>query len=567
MNLEIPMQARPWLKHYDPGVPHSIDYPHISVPQMLAASACKNPHQPCTIFSGAAIAYQEMDRLTDRLAVALIQQGVKPGDRVGIMLPNIPQFVLAYFAILKAGAVVVAINPQYKSREIEFQLKDSGILTIIALADSYSLLDQLRATTDLKAIILTNISEQFSPGASPPDKLENREQHLESIPLAYPDTWLSELIAQVPANVSPGIAINPEDSALFQYSGGTTGTPKAAIATHRNLVANAYQMRHWLVNTFEGQETVLMAIPLFHVYGMVCGMLYAIQLGAAMVLIHEPRNIPEIMRSIQEFKATVFHGVPNLFNAINGHPEAQAGKYTLTSIKACISGSAPLIRETKTRFEALTGGKVCEGYGLSEAPTATHCNPVLGENRTGSIGLPLPDVDCHIVSLEDGTTTLPVGEVGELIIRGPQVMKGYHQLPEETGIALRDGWLYTGDIARMDTDGYFYLVDRKKEVIKPGGFQVWPREVEEIIASHPKVKEVGVAGVMDSHGSELVKAWVVVKPGESIAPEDIQEFCRQHLVSYKVPTLVEFRDELPRTTVGKILRRELVRQHKENLQS
>jgi long-chain acyl-CoA synthetase len=222
------------------------------------------------------------------------------------------------------------------------------------------------------------------------------------------------------------------------------------------------------------------------------------------------------------------------------------------------------MRETKARFEALTGGKVCEGYGLSEAPTATHCNPVLGENRTGSIGLPLPDVDCRIVSLADGTTSLPVGEVGELIIRGPQVMKGYHQLPDETSIALRDGWLYTGDIARMDADGYFYLVDRKKEVIKPGGFQVWPREVEEIIASHTKVKEVGVAGVMDSQGSELVKAWVVVKPGESLAPEDIQEYCRQQLVSYKIPTLIEFRDELPRTTVGKILRRELVRQHKES---
>jgi len=560
------MQVRPWLKYYDPGVPLSIDYPHISVPQMLTASAIKNPHQPCTIISGAAITYQEMDQLTDQLAIALILHGAKPGDRVGIMLPNIPQFVLAYFAILKAGAVVVAINPQYKSREIEFQLKDSGILTIIALADTYPLLDQLRATTDLKAIILTNISEQFSPGASPPDKLENRAQHLECIPLVYPDIWLSELIALAPANVSPGITIDPEDSALFQYSGGTTGTPKAAIATHRNLVANAYQMRHWLVNTYEGQETVLMAIPLFHVYGMVCGMLYAIQLGAAMVLIHEPRNIPEIMRSIQEYKATVFHGVPNLFNALNGHPDALSGKYALTSIKACISGSAPLMRETKARFEALTGGQVCEGYGLSEAPTATHCNPVLGENRTGSIGLPLPDVDCRIVSLEDGITELVVGEVGELILRGPQVMKGYHQLPDETGIALRDGWLYTGDIARMDADGYFYLVDRKKEVIKPGGFQVWPREVEEIIASHPKVKEVGVAGVMDSQGSELVKAWVVVKPGESIAPEDIQEFCRQQLVSYKVPSLVEFRDELPRTTVGKILRRELVRQHKESLQ-
>ena len=550
------MQSRPWLKNYDPGVPLSIDYPDISVPKMLAASARKNPHQPCTIFNGIAITYQEMDRLTDRFAAALIHQGVRVGERVGILLPNIPQFVLAYFAILKAGAIVVAINPQYKPREIEFQLKDSGIQIIIALADSYPLLDQLRATTDLKSIILTNTAEKVSldaPVSQPP----------QSLPLALPDAWLVELIARVPANLPPGIAIAPEDSALFQYSGGTTGTPKAAVATHRNLVANAYQMRYWLVNTFDGKETVLMAIPLFHVYGMVCGMLYAIQLGAAMVLIHDPRNIPEIMRTIHQYKATVFHGVPNLFNALNAHPDAQARKYDLTSIKACISGSAPLMRETKERFEALTGGKVCEGYGLSEAPTATHCNPVLGENRTGSIGLPLPDVDCRIVSLEDNLTPLPVGEVGELILRGPQVMKGYHRLPDETNIALRDGWLYTGDIARMDADGYFYLVDRKKEVIKPGGFQVWPREVEEVISSHPKVKEVGVAGVMDAQGSELVKAWVVLKPGENVSPEEIQEFCRQQMVSYKVPTLVEFRNELPRTTVGKILRRELVRQHNE----
>ena len=557
------MQARPWLKNYDPGVPRSIDYPHITVPHMLAASATKNPHQPCTIFNGAAITYQEMDRLTGLLALALIHQGVKPGDRVGILLPNIPQFVLSYFAILKAGAIVVAINPQFKSREIEFQLQDSGIQTIFALADSYPLLEQLRTTTPLRSIILTQLYEHLSLPDSSQQRTISASPPPASIHLASPDTWLSTLIAQVPSNATPEVSLAPEDSALFQYSGGTTGTPKAAIATHQNLVANAYQMRYWLVNTFDGKETVLMAIPLFHVYGMVCGMLYAIQLGAAMVLIHDPRNIPEIMRTIHQYKATVFHGVPNLFNALNAHPDAQARKYDLTSIKACISGSAPLMRETKERFEALTGGKVCEGYGLSEAPTATHCNPVLGENRTGSIGLPLPDVDCRIVSLEDNLTPLPVGEVGELILRGPQVMKGYHRLPEETNIALRDGWLYTGDIARMDADGYFYLVDRKKEVIKPGGFQVWPREVEEVISSHPKVNEVGVAGVMDAQGSELVKAWVVLKPGENVSPEEIQEFCRQQMVSYKVPTLVEFRNELPRTTVGKILRRELVRQHNE----
>jgi long-chain acyl-CoA synthetase len=268
---------------------------------------------------------------------------------------------------------------------------------------------------------------------------------------------------------------------------------------------------------------------------------------------------------LQKYKATIFPGVPTLYNAINNHPDVKAGKYNLSSIKACISGSAPLMRETKEKFEALTGGKLFEGYGLSEAPTATHCNPMFGENRTGSIGLPFPDVDCRIINLDDGVTVLPTGEVGELVIKSPQVMKGYHNMPTETANTLRDGWLYTGDIARMDDDGYFYIVDRKKEVIKPSGFQVWPREVEEIIAGYPKVLEVGVAGVPDAYRGETVKAWIVPKPGESITEDEIRQFCKENMASFKVPTQVEFRKELPKTTVGKVLRRELVREHMENL--
>lgn len=558
------MQDRPWLNKYDDGVPHSINYPSSSVPDMLAESAQKYPEKPCTIFKGASISYHRMDEYSDHLAVALINQGVKPGDRIGILLPNIPQFVLAYFATLKAGGVVVAINPQYKANEIEIQVNDSGIEIMIALSSSYTLLKQIQPRTCLKTIIVTDINEYLPQVLSFIFKLTRAEQHGKQTIISANDCWLKHLLEQQPAGVRPSVSIGPEDSALFQYSGGTTGTSKAAIATHRNLVANAFQMRHWLVNTYDGQETVLMAIPLFHVYGMVCGMLYAIRVGAGMVLIPDARDILEIMRSIQKYKATVFHGVPNLFNALNQHPDAVARKYDLTSIKACISGSAPLMRDTKERFEALTGGKLCEGYGLSEAPTATHCNPMLGENRTGSIGLPVPDVYCRIVSLEDGKTDVGIGEAGELILRGPQVMKGYHRMPEETLSVLRDGWLYTGDIARMDADGYFYILDRKKELIKPGGFQVWPREVEEIIAAHPKVKEVGVAGVVDAQGSELVKAWVVLKPDEDATAEEIQEYCRQQMVYYKVPSQVELRSSLPRTTVGKILRRELVRQHYES---
>jgi long-chain acyl-CoA synthetase len=558
------MQERPWLRHYDEGVPPSIEYPSISVHQMLVDSAHKYPDKPCTIFKDAVLTYLEMDTLTNRLATALIELGVKIGDRVGIFMPNIPQFVIAYFGILKAGGVVVAINPQYKSREIEFQVNDAGIEIILALSTYYQILKQAQPQTCLKTVILTDIKEYLPPVLAflfglTKEMITNRK-----IRLAIGDMWFKDILGKQPISAKPNTRVQPDDTALFQFSGGTTGTSKAAVVMHRNLVANALQMRHWLVNTLDGQETVLMAIPLFHVYGMVCGMLYAIRLGAGMVLIPDPHDIREIIRGIHKYKATVFHGVPNIFNAFNSHPDAVSGKYKINTIKACISGSAPLMRETKDRFELLTGGKLCEGYGLSEAPTATHCNPMLGENRAGSIGLPLPDVDCRIVNLDDGLTILDTGEIGELIIRGPQVMKAYHKLPAETMNVIRDGWLYTGDIARMDTDGYFYLVDRKKVLIKPGGFQVWPREVEEVIAAHPKVKEVCVAGVNDFQGAELVKAWVVLKSDETASAEDIQAHCRKQLVYYKVPSLVEFREGLPRTAVGKLLRRELVREHKEH---
>jgi len=311
-----------------------------------------------------------------------------------------------------------------------------------------------------------------------------------------------------------------------------------------------------------GEEVVLVAIPLYHVYGMVAGMLFAVRIGASQVMVPDPRDVKDVLGNIQKYKATYYPGVPALYNLINHYPEVD--KYDISSIKACISGSAPLLRETKEQFEAITGGVVFEGYGLSEAPTATHCNPMLGENRTGSIGLPIPDVDARIISLDDEVTELPVGEIGELVIQGPQVFKGYHNMPTETQNTLRDGWLYTGDIARMDEDGYFYIVDRKKELIKPGGFQVWPREVEEVIKEYPAVLDVGVAGIPDPDSGEAVKAWVVLKPGETATAEEIIKFCKSQMANYKAPKYVEFREELPKTTVGKILRRELVREHKES---
>lgn len=558
------MSDRPWLKHYDQGVPHHIEYPEVPLFYFLEEAARKYPDAPATIFKGAKLTYRELNELTDRLAAGLADLGIKKGDRVGIFMPNTPQFVIAYFAILKLGAVVVATNPLYSAREIEHQVNDAGIQVMIVMSNFYNLVKSVQPKTKIRTFVVTNLKEYLPPILAFLFTLTREKKGGFRVQLAEGDHWLQDLIARHKPEDRPTVEVTPDDDALFQYSGGTTGISKGAIAMHRNLVANSLQIRMWMPTAQDGKEIVLMALPLFHVYGMVAGMLFAIRTGAAMVMIPNPRDLEDVLTSIQKYKATIFPGVPTLYNAINNHPDVLAGKYNLSSIKACISGSAPLMRETKEKFEALTGGVVFEGYGLSEAPTATHCNPLLGENRTGSIGLPLPDVDCRIVSLDDGETVLPPGEIGELVIKGPQVMKGYHNMPTETANTLRNGWLYTGDIARMDEDGYFYIVDRKKELIKPGGYQVWPREVEEVIAEHPKVLEVGVAGVPDPYRGETVKAWVVVKPGETLSEDEVKDWCRERLAKYKVPTLVEFRSELPKTTVGKILRRELVREHKES---
>ena len=557
------MDDRPWLKKYDQGVPEHIDYPQVTLFQLLEDSARKYPDKPCTIFKGATISYKEMNELTDRVAAALVKLGVKKGDRVGIFMPNTPQFVMAYFGILKAGGVVVATNPLYSPREIEYQVNDAGIEIMLVMSNFYRVVKKAQPNTKIRKVIVTNIKDYLPPLLAFLFGLTKEKKGGFRVELEAGDIWFKDLIAPYKVEDRPRLEISPDDVALFQYSGGTTGISKGAIALHRNLVANALQIRTWMVGAEDGNETVLMAIPLFHVYGMVAGMAFAIYTGASMVMVPNPRDLIDVLSNLQKYKATVFPGVPTLYNAINYHPDVVAGKYNLSSIKACISGSAPLMRETKERFEALTGGKLFEGYGLSEAPTATHCNPMYGENRTGSIGLPLPDVDCRIVNLEDGVTVMPVGEIGELVIKAPQVVRGYHNMPTETNNALRDGWLYTGDIARMDEDGYFYIVDRKKELIKPGGFQVWPREVEEVIATHPKVLEVGVAGVPDAYRGETVKAWIVLKPGESATEDEIRQFCKENMAAFKVPTLIEFRSELPKTTVGKVLRRELVREHLE----
>ena len=559
------MEDRPWFKLYDQGVPQHIDYPATPLFGLLEESARKYPDSPCTIFKGAVITYREMNQLTDQLAAGIAALGVKKGDRVGIDMLNTPQFVLTFFAILKAGGVVVAINPLYKAPEIIHQVNDAGIEVMFVMSKFYNEIKEAQPKTKLKKIVVTNIKEYLPPILAILFGLAKEKKEGFRVELAAGDIWFKDLLASHKPEERPKLDIGSEDVAIFQYSGGTTGISKGAIALHRNLVANALQVRSWIPSAVDGKEVVLMAIPLFHVYGMVAGMLFAVRSGAAMVMIPNPRDIKDVLSSIEKHKATIFPGVPTQYNAINNNPDVLAGKYKLNSIKGCISGSAPLMRETKVKFEALTGGKLVEGYGLSEAPTATNCNPLYGDVRTGSIGLPLPDVDCRIISLDDGVTQLKPGEVGELCIQGPQVMKGYHNMPTETANTLRDGWLYTGDIAKMDEDGYFYIVDRKKELIKPGGYQVWPREVEEVIASYPKVLEVGVAGVVDAYRGETVKAWVVMKPGETATEEEIRDFCKKTMAPFKVPTQVEFRTELPKTTVGKVLRRELVREHMEKL--
>lgn len=557
------MSERPWLEQYDAGVPASLPYPDITVFEMLEEDARKFPHKPCTIFKGAVITFAEMNEITDRLAAGLADAGVKKGDRVGILMPNTPQFVMAFFAIMKLGAIVVSTNPLYSTREIEHQVNDAGIEVMLVMSNFYHAIKKAQPNTKLRLIIVTNLKETLPPLTKMLFSAFIEKKGGHRVRLAQGDRWMADLIAGHAASERPKIKVTPQDYAAFQYSGGTTGIPKGAVATHRNLIANSYQVRTWMVTAIDGEETVLMALPLFHVYGMVVGMLFAICLGAGMVMIPNPRDLKDILHSIQKYKASIFPGVPTMYNAVNNHPDVKAGKYNLRTIKACISGSAPLMRETKETFEALTGGKLLEGYGLSEAPTATHCNPLLGPNRTGSIGLPFPDVDCRIIDLDDGLTVLPIGKIGELAIRGPQVFHGYHNMPTETENALRDGWLYTGDIAWMDEDGFFYIVDRKKELIKPGGYQVWPREVEEIISAHPKVLEVGVAGVPDPYRGETVKAWIVLKPGCTLAEEEIITWCKESLAAFKIPTQMEFRTELPKTMVGKILRRELVRQHHE----
>jgi len=555
--------TKPWIQHYDEGVPATIDYPKIPCQALLEQAAQKYPDRNCTIFKGGTITYKEMNELTDRLAAGLHNLGLRKGDRVGLFIPNTPQFIIAFYAILKAGGVVVATNPLYTQREIEHQVNDAGIEIMILMTNNYFKVKEIQHKTKIRQLVVTNLKEALPQPLKTLFTLLKEKKSGFRVTLQDNDVWMQDLIQKFKPGDRPKVEVTSEDTALFQYSGGTTGLSKGVVASHYGIVANSFQIKAWNSDAREGQEIVLMAIPLYHGYGMIVGLLYGTLMGSTFVMVPDPRDMKDVLENAVKYKATVYPGVPAMYNAINNHPDVLSKKYDLSNIAFCISGSAPLMRETKLKFEEITGGRLAEGYGLSEAPIASTCNPMKGLNKTGSIGMPFPDVDCKIIDLDDEVTELPAGQIGELILKGPQVMKGYHNMPTETANTLRDGWLYTGDIAYMDDDGYFFIVDRKKELIKPGGFQVWPREVEEVISSHPAVLEVGVGGVPDPHSGEAVKAWVVLKPGQQASVEDLTAWCKKDLAAYKVPKHIEFRDELPKTNVGKILRRELIKEHKE----
>ena len=546
---------RPWYAYYDEGVSPHLEYPEIPLYEIVEASARKFPQHPAISFFGVELTYAQLVDAMHRFARALSDLGVQKGDRVALMLPNCPQFLIAFYGALRAGAIVVQTNPLYVERELEHLLQDSGAETIVTLDVLHQRVDHIRDSTPLKRVIYTRLQDYFPPILKIlyPMRLffQRRLPRLKKTSDTY---MLSDLLSQSPAE-PPTVEIHPkEDVALFQYTGGTTGTPKAAMLTHYNLVVNTIQTVRWNPQVEEGKEVVMGALPFFHVYGMTVAMNYAMFVGGKLVLV--PKfDVKQVVKLLEKHKVTLFPGAPTMYIAVIHMKGIE--KYNLRSIRACISGSAPLPVKVKEEFERMTGAKLVEGYGLSEASPVTHCNPLFGQNKAGSIGIPFPDTDAKIVDLETGEKELPPGEIGELVVRGPQVMKGYWNRPEETAQVLRNGWLYTGDIAKMDEEGYFYIVDRKKDMIIASGFNIYPREVEEVLYQHPKVKEAAVVGVPHPYRGETVKAFIVPKDGMEVTEEEIKEFCKQHLAKFKVPEIIEFRKELPKTFVGKVLRRVL----------
>jgi len=544
----------PWVKFYEPGIPPNLTYPESTLGNVLAQTASKYPAHTALLFFGRKITYAELDGLVNRFANALTGLGVKKGDRIALMLPNIPQMVIAYYGTLRLGAIAVATNPLYLEHELEVQLKDSGAEILVAVDMFYPVISRALPKTSVKKLILCGIKDYlpFPLNLLYPIKAKIEKQWV-NVKRVQPIYDFLSLLSKAPATPISTV-ITPDDTAILQYTGGTTGTPKGAILTHRNLVANAVHNRVWLKGGKEGEERILAVIPFFHVYGMTTAMNLGMLLGAELILL--PKfHTKEVLEFINKYRPTIFPGIQAMYLAIGNFPNIH--KYDLTSIKAAISGAGPLMREVQERFEQLTKARIVEGYGLSEASPVTHCNPVFGRRKLGSIGLPFPDMDAMIVDIETGEKEMPVGDTGELVVKGPQVMKGYWNKPDESAYALRGGWLHTGDIAKMDEEGYFFIVDRIKDMIKTVGENVYPREVEEVLFTHPKVKDVVVVGLPDGFKGEKIKAYIILKEGVTAESTEIIQYCREQLSKFKVPKEIEFRDQLPKTLVGKVLRRVL----------
>jgi long-chain acyl-CoA synthetase len=531
------LKDKPWLHLYDKGVQHHLNYPNMCVHELLGSIHPEKKHQVAIIKGEQCISFAELDILSTNFAAHLITLGVEVGNVVGICLPNSIEFVIAFLGILKSGAVVAAMNPSFPKRELQFQVNQTHLRYVITTQEKLEDFNTMQLDEYITNLIIAGNGQSES---------KDRKK-----------IWFDDLIGKPEDQLSLPI-ISPDQPAVAQFSGGTTGIPKAALGSHRNLVANVTQFRNWLVNLEDGKETFLIAIPLYHVYGLVLGLILGIATTARMIFLEQPGNIDEILHAIRQFPISYFPAVPSIFSRITAHPDVVQKKVSLSTIKACISGSAPLLTSVREDFEKKSGGFLVEGYGLSEAPTATHCNPIIGEKRNGSIGLPLPDVDCRITMIAEEQQDVQIGEEGELWVRGPQVMMGYLDQPEENQYVLCDGWLRTGDVARMDEDGFFFLSGRMKELIKVHGMQVWPYEIEEVVGSHPSILECAAAGIPNQYSGESVKVWVVLRPGTKLTLDDIIVFCRDKLVAYKIPTKMEIRDSLPRTAVGKILRRFLV---------
>nr|WP_209122139.1 long-chain-fatty-acid--CoA ligase [Alkalihalobacillus sp. BA299] len=548
-----------WHNKYPKEVPQSINYEDQTLHGLLKDTYEKSPTKLATYFFGKHLTYADLYQSACKFANAIIQSGLQKGDRVSIMLPNCPQAVIAYYGTLMAGGVVVQTNPLYMERELEYQLADSEAKFILCLDLLYSRVMKVKRNTKLEKIIVTAIKDYLPFPKNLVYPFIQKKSYGYKPKVEYNSTTVSFLSFLTKGrDTAPKVEVDAkEDLALLQYTGGTTGLAKGVMLTHRNLVANTTQCFYWMYKLKSKENRTLAALPFFHVYGMTVSMNLSIMTGSQMFIV--PKFDPkEILQLIDKHKITIFPGAPTMYIGLINHPDIR--KYNLSSIEACISGSSSLPAEIQTTFEQLTGGKLVEGYGLTEAAPVTHCNPIWEERRAGSIGLPWPDTEA-VIFTEPGEVGKP-GEVGELAVRAPQVMKGYWNRPEDTQATFYEDWLLTGDMAYMDEDGYFYIVDRKKDMIIAGGFNIYPREIEEVLFEHEAVQEAVVIGVPDPYRGETVKAFIVTKEGAKVSEKDLDSFCRSQLAAYKVPRHYEFRNELPKTMVGKVLRRVLVEEEK-----